>query len=350
MKRVDASLLLAFLGLTFSCNACGQEKTEFTLMRSGKIIPGTTVVVGDQTKIILDDENYILFPASQVLKTFKNRHDVFRYKAAITPLKTDRQNELLQWIVAQKNYAFGISHLQDLQQTDIEFDFAGWNKILFQRSQSVSISPPANHDLTLRSEFSRRIENHLVLGCGISSCHRQGTADQFVIRESDLQQPLQKRVRNFPRTQGTVDRLGPKVFLDFVSKKHGPLINGMYPKATTQYLEIATWVNALAKTISEQPLPLETPPHVEPKPGPTPPKTIPDFSRRKLPAKKTQYKIGLNTNQESVFDSEDEFHPAKFNRIQQQKWKRRTKEDQPSPMASNAPQRLISPDSTSSRN
>lgn len=346
MQHLFRLSLTLLVGLPTTCTVHSQENSGFTLMRSGKIIAGTAVVQGGQTKIMLGADNYILFSSSQIHKTFKNRQDVFRFKAAITPLTAEKQNSLLQWIVEQENYSFAMDHLQCLQETEIELDFKGWRDILAKRSQKTTPQFELQRKMTHKTEFARLIENHLVLGCGITGCHGEHSTNQFLITENDLHLPLRRRVKNFQNTVSTIDRIGAKVFLEHASQKHGALIKGMYPKATSQYLDIAAWANSLPKETKMRMAARGSTVQIEPPQRPVPPKTVPVLFPQESGDTAAPYRIGKKPPGKEVRHVKDEFDPAKFNGLQERKWSRLHDKVQVSPLPSAPPSRLISPDST----
>lgn len=389
---------LIFAFSYFSSLACFlHAQDEYILLRSGKILQGRLLQQDRDSRIELGNDEYLVLPQESVLRSFKSLKDLIHYRASVTPLETRSQNRLFQWFLEQNSPEAALDHLKYLEENMDslpEFDFDGWKRIIRNRlgktraeSQSTEIAEKT--PLTPLNHFSRKVEQHLLVGCAISGCHQ--TSDQTAYRLHDSLRstidPEQRAESNYAATLATIGRLGKPGFLERVSRKHGPLKSGMYSPVSNEFLAIATWVNSLpnstltdANKLKEQPRAA-----VQSVPARNLPKSIPDHShshpasvhdvkalprsikpQKRVVNSKDSWRIfgpNPNTNEKQIqayrrqpltntaFTPRDEFDPGIFNRKKIRTPKR------PSPAASSSltpvqepPSRLIFPDNRASRN
>ncbi|MEC9092520.1 MAG: hypothetical protein VX438_07440, partial [Planctomycetota bacterium] len=303
------------------------------------------LIEGDQTKIFLGPQDYISFSTSQIKKTFRDFDDVFRYRAASTPLTVSRQNELLQWMVAQKNNRFALTHLAELKQLGLKLDYPGWEAILTQRAPAQTL-PKKKAPKTAFAEYARKVEAHLVLGCGIVGCHGPGTVLAFSLDATSVQNPLQPRIQNYERTLAIIQQYGKAEFLDYVATKHGSLVRGMYPKATPEYREIATWVNRKPGA-SSQVNRLKRNQNSAVNPTPL---SVPRLTRATPPQTIKPYRIEKASEALPKDRPKDEFDPWIFNQLQRRKNQGEPSKSDQAPSEMAIPKRLIDPDLIRSKN
>lgn len=371
------TLVLAWLIFCLtSVDAEDRLNKKQVLLKSGKILEGRTTSFRNETRIDLDDQNYILIPSSRIDRLFSTKKDLVNYKVAITPMKPVAQSQLLQWLYRNGFPERVRSQLIEIRHSQVDMDHQLWAKRLSQSPIRGGVEVPnsrvdvqnkrvhrpdkmADLQKAAEVEFQRRfasgIQNHLLLGCGISGCH-DATADSRFFVESELGHPVTavQTDRNYEVLLEYVSENGPQEFLKFVSNQHGGLRTPIYYRSSTAYLQIATWTNGLAKNLR-----LKKPQRVgvgQVSDGKTL-KTIPPIGKRDPKVIKGNADSGFprlpSISSSPVGAIGDEFDPEIFNRIQTARWAkaRQTTSDQESRLSPpKLPSRLISPDSTRSRN
>ena len=315
-----------------------QEEMRFVLLKSGRIVEGQPFVEEEKTRIELSGGDYIVIPNNKIAKSFRRRNDVFNYKAAITPIQTNAQNALMRWVIMQKNATFATQHLNELRrhaQQLPQFDFEYWSSAISKRKSTQTTQLATTSSARSNQYFKTKVENHLVMGCALSGCHRSNSAVSYNL-VSQLELDSANNLENLNRTRKILRQIGKSTYLQKVAHKHGSLRAAMYPKATKEYLEIATWVNSLKVQNPTQQLTIKNkrPPTIQ---------SVPSIQNYKSDSRTPERSV----SQASYLDLDetdaprDEFDPLIFNRKQQEKWAAEKPASVETPKVDSAPKRLI---------
>lgn len=377
--------------------------TEFILLKSGKVLEGTVSTSRKGTRIDFPKGEYILVPSPRVEKSFESMRDLVKYKTAITPLSSQDQSRLLDWLLEHEEYNMAAAQLVECQRANIPIDVADWTKRIGQKkdpatkksalpnNKEISTKYVANSGYDSKAAFMNKVQRHFVIGCGLSGCHDSVSKTPFKLYSS-FGKPLDQTQssKNFSvASQYLQTAEKAKVLQEMVTTPHGRLSAAVYPRPSKPYLAITTWINATRNSMPRRGqdqksdrLTSKTPPLAEsssnsrPKslpvlaPTKVPPAGKQPFSSRMAGAKSNPATAqsgsestdsfgslsgDLNT-MFSEFKPRDEFDPEIFNRLQKEKSMGAVKDDnQPgdpteSASSNQVPSRLISPESSKSKN
>lgn len=332
MNRITFLLIVLLGWLPSKANALPQSEIspsgdQYILLRSGGILEGQVETRGTDSRILFPGGDYFVLPSEQIEKTFRSRRDVFRYKIAVTPMEPRAQHQLLTWLCEHQAFEFAERQLADIPRNDPIwnlFDHADWLNRIRRQAERDQLKDPTTSAVSPAAEnsedrFRTDVEKHLVLGCHTAGCHGRTADFRYQLTGLLEAQAGQANASNYRETLRMIKELGPRKFLEHVSKPHGPLQRGMYPTATREYLAIATWTNSL-----DLPDPASDPPIGKPVPAQRsdirPLASIPKIPvieppRRQSPAPRENQHLANS----GPFVPRDEFDPEIFNRLQRQK-------------------------------
>ncbi|MEE2641234.1 MAG: hypothetical protein VX768_11455 [Planctomycetota bacterium] len=345
-------VLLVLVGMNYGSVATSivnADEMGYVLLKSGKILQGTATEQRNQTRIEFPNGDYILIPSQNIEKSFEFRRDVFNYRSAITPLNETAQNHLLAWLVEQRNYERAREQLNALRGSGLKLDYSGWESVIDEKAEPALVKKrPTEKPFYHKKGFPSRVQQHLVLGCALSGCHRQSAENSLSFQFPDnLSDPHASKAR-FEEISQMIRRVGSVAFLKNTSGRHGNLKAPMYPKSTAEYLEIATWVNGAGFPRTALP---RNGQHVRPVAAMSQtPASVPRIQPTRQ-SEQAEYRIkAAPVTDAARFRPRDEFDPEIFNRLQEEKSKSRNTTANRIQSAPQTPPRLISPESTAVRN
>ncbi len=378
--------------------------TEFILLKSGKVLEGTVSTSRKGTRIDFPKGDYILVPSPRVEKSFESMRDLVKYKTAVTPLSTKEQSRLLEWLLDQKEYNMATAQLVECQRANISIDASDWTKRIAQKKDSTvkkSALPNRREDspkyvATSRydseAEFVNKVQQHFVIGCGLSGCHDTASKTPFKL-DSYLGKSLSQTQssKNFSAASEYLQTAEKaKLLQEMVTQPHGRLAAAVYPRPGKPYLAITTWINATRNAMPRRKHAETSNGRTSPSPSRriaklssnTRPKSLPILSPERLPAAGkqrspsrmagTKSKPSSTHSQHDSTDSfgrfsgdsnaifsefkpRDEFDPEIFNRYQKEKLIGAVKDDiqihdpVESTSSNQVPSRLILPESSKSK-
>lgn len=378
--------------------------TEFILLKSGKVLEGTVSTSRKGTRIDFPKGDYIIVPSPRVEKSFESMRDLVKYKTAVTPLSLNEQSRLLEWLLDQEEYNMAAAQLVECQRANISIDASDWTKRIAKKKDSTTTKSAlpnrrkgstgyvATSRYDSEAGFINKVQQHFVIGCGLSGCHDTASKTPFKL-DSYFGKPLSQTQssKNFAAASEylrTAEKA--KLLQEMVTKPHGRLAVAVYPRSSKPYLAITTWINATRNAMPRRThaatsngLTSRSPSRSIAKlSSNTRPKSLPILSPKELPAAGKQRSpsrmagtkskpssahsqhdstdsfgrfSGDSVAMFSEFKPRDEFDPEIFNRYQKEKSIGAVKDnnqfrDQMESTSSNqVPSRLISPESSKSK-
>lgn len=416
-SRIVRVSLVAFLGCAMFAameRPATANDGEYILLKSGKVLEGSISTSRHGTRIDFPKGDYILVPSTRFEKSFENMRDLVKYKAAVTPLSIREQSRLLSWLVEYEEFEMAELQLVECQKAEVAIDVADWKKQIAKARSSkskvkfatakVAESNSALAEPTARSlvkteswrdlskaSFTKNVQQHLVMGCGLSGCHDPTSATKLKLY-STFAKPIDETqtAKNFSSaSQFLQNAEQARLLHEMVMTAHGRLTSPVYPKPSKPYLAIVTWINA-TRNAMPRPIAHQSPrgtavsqPQVQTQASNNGPKSLPVLTPNSqtnsnqnrprpnsvkssspaipAPFQGTDSFGSLSDSRfsdlDAMFDEfqpKDEFDPEIFNRMQNEKFSQSLESSTvPNEMkqpTTQAPSRLISPDSSKSKN